>query len=91
MSVLTGPDGCGGCRLRVFGGRGADEGVVDGADGDAVLVHLSSQAVEEGLHGVFGGGIWKKGQRSFFFMPWKNMELTRLNYKCRWQHSKRIF
>lgn len=74
MSVLTGPDGSGGCCLHVLGGRGADEGVVDGADGDAVLVHLGPQAVEEGLHGVFGGGIWKKGQRSFLFFFCHAME-----------------
>lgn len=58
LILLTWPDGFGGGCLRVFRRWAADEGVVDGADGDAILLHLSPQAVKEGLDCVFGGCIW---------------------------------
>ena len=64
LCLLTGPDRSGGVCLCVFSWRGADEGVVDGADGDAVLLHLGSQAVEEGLDGVFRCCIWSKSKNT---------------------------
>lgn len=46
--------GGGGCGLFR---RGVDVGVTDGADGNAVLLHLGPQAVEEGLDSMLGGSI----------------------------------
>lgn len=76
LCLLTGPDGSRGGCLCVFSWRGADEGVVDGADGDAVLLHLGSQAVEEGLDGVFRCCIWSKSKntgssKSVGFILWR--------------------
>lgn len=62
LIVLTWPDGPGGRCLCVVRRRVTDEGVVDGADGDAVLLHFSSQAVKKSLNCVFRGCIWKNTQ-----------------------------
>lgn len=54
---FTGQDGiaCGGmlgCGSRVY------EGMTDGTNRDAGLLHLSSKAVEESLYCMFGGSVW---------------------------------
>jgi len=58
MTLLTRPEGPGGPGGLGAVRRAADEGVVDGANGDAVLLHLGPQAVEERLDGMFRGGVW---------------------------------
>lgn len=49
-------------RGRLFSGRrggGVDEGMTDGADNYAILLHFSPQAVEEGLRRMLRRCIWQ--------------------------------
>lgn len=41
-----------GCGSSVY------EGMTDGTNRDARLLHLSSKAVKESLYSMFGGSIW---------------------------------
>lgn len=63
----------------MFGQRGADVGVTDGADRDAIFINLGSQAVEEGLHSVFGGSVWRTG-RNFFYLTLTVREIWSVSF-----------